>query len=669
MPHTILGTAGDDELTGNDIIIEGFGIADDGADLILAYGGDDTCRGLTGSDTIDGSDGDDILYGNGGGNGFPGWDNDRLYGGNGNDYLSGDEDGDLLDGGSGRDRIIGGVEDPMFRYWGDKDTIDGGEQEDIIDGGWDRDSIFGGAEADSVQGGWGDDILYGDGGFSFGRDGADTVIGGPGRDGYNTAGLQATLWQIINQIFGGDGSGTFPDGGADDGSGVALLAISADDEEGGATGSGGGGGTGPDDMTVYHYTPIPASWELWDPQVGDPPLPQYNASIARTDDDKIFGGGGNDSLVGAWGKDTIEGDDGNDTLRGGYGNDTLFGDYEEGFPGAPAALGAGNDLIIEHVGVLEEWMVAREGGGVAARIHNKAYGGGGDDTILMTIDHAQLIGLGGSTRLDGTTIPRVGGAVITDVTFEAHGGSGNDALTLAAAGPGLSAFTSGTGNDTVSFEGYSDISPLLTYNVQANDEDYHTTYVGVQLWGDMGEGNDRYTGRGHSEVTLYGGAGNDTIDSGAGGTHYIYGDTGDDVVIVRGEEMHRAWFPAPIFPPRLESGFQKDTFALGYGADILDITNAAVRFEFVWTGSNSLSEVVDFMPGEDHLRIMGGEGLRVKHVTSRDEILADADSGAIYLLGTEGGTEVWGYAGGYQNHLEGYISVNTAITAADFVWV
>jgi Ca2+-binding RTX toxin-like protein/pimeloyl-ACP methyl ester carboxylesterase len=183
LPATLVGTDGDDNLTGTA-----------GPDVIVALGGDDTVYGLGGDDTICLGDGDDKAWGNAGADTILGEagnddlygneDGDALWGGDGNDMVFGSEGDDALNGGAGHDRIYGKEGKDVIDagsgadivYGGlDKDRIDGGPQSDYLHGGGGDDNIVGGHGNDNLRGTTGDDRL--DGGA-----GKDTLAGGPGND-------------------------------------------------------------------------------------------------------------------------------------------------------------------------------------------------------------------------------------------------------------------------------------------------------------------------------------------------------------------------------------------------------------------------------------------------------------------------------------------------------
>ena len=104
---TIVGTEGDDELTGTakrDVIV-----ALGGNDTILGLGGDDLICAAAGRDVVKGAAGNDQLRTDGGGDLLKGGDgNDALRAGGGDDRLSGGRGADALRGGGGQDACNGG---------------------------------------------------------------------------------------------------------------------------------------------------------------------------------------------------------------------------------------------------------------------------------------------------------------------------------------------------------------------------------------------------------------------------------------------------------------------------------------------------------------------------------------------------------------------------------
>ena len=113
----IFGTAGDDNLIGNDTEPSSI----DYGDIILGYSGDDTIEGLKGNDTLQGWNGKDLLDGGEG--------DDEVDGGLGNDTLSGGDGDDTLIGvsefSSDGDNLA-----PIDKY--EYDTLIGGTGADLF---------------------------------------------------------------------------------------------------------------------------------------------------------------------------------------------------------------------------------------------------------------------------------------------------------------------------------------------------------------------------------------------------------------------------------------------------------------------------------------------------------------------------------------------------------
>jgi Ca2+-binding RTX toxin-like protein len=125
-PATIIGTDGDDELTGTPE-----------RDVINALMGADSVRGMEGRDLVCGGRGADFLRG--------GSSRDSLRGGRGADRLRAAAGDDYLDGWMGRDRLFGGSGDDGLQggyadeYLGH--NVGDGDP-DRLDGGTDWDSCF-----------------------------------------------------------------------------------------------------------------------------------------------------------------------------------------------------------------------------------------------------------------------------------------------------------------------------------------------------------------------------------------------------------------------------------------------------------------------------------------------------------------------------------------------
>ncbi|BCJ77573.1 hypothetical protein CS0771_71170 [Catellatospora sp. IY07-71] len=112
LPVTVLAGAGDDRVTGGDLL-HGAG----GRDALLGRDGDDLLLGGDDRDYLDGGVGDDVLDGGDG--------DDTAYGLDGADLLRGSDGDDHVSGGRGSDLLLGGTGD---------DTLTGGAGRDLLDG-------------------------------------------------------------------------------------------------------------------------------------------------------------------------------------------------------------------------------------------------------------------------------------------------------------------------------------------------------------------------------------------------------------------------------------------------------------------------------------------------------------------------------------------------------
>ncbi len=195
-------------------------------------------------------------------------------------------------------------------------------------------------------------------------------------------------------------------------------------------------------------------------------------------------------LFGGAGNDTLTGGSAADQLFGQSGNDTLFGK-------------GGNDLL---------------------------FGGDGNDVLTGGAGDDQMFGEGGNDRFiwnpgDGSDLVE-GGAGID--TLEVNGGNGAETFTITANGTRVRF-------DRVTPAPFS-IDAGTTENIVLNANGGDDTIVAgnglgalVQLTIDGGAGNDTITG-GDGNDTLLGGTGNDLINGGRGSDIALLGD-GDDVFV------------------------------------------------------------------------------------------------------------------------------------------
>lgn len=208
-----------------------------------------------------------------------------------------------------------------------------------------------------------------------------------------------------------------------------------------------------------------------------------------TDDDRIWGGNGNDDLYGMSGNDVVGGGKGDDRIWGNSGDDRLGG----GAGDDEVRGGSGNDRIAGHRG--NDFLDGNSG-------DDKIFGGAGND---------ELWGNSGNDVLaDGRGDDK------------SYGGSGDDVF---VAGAGNDLYQGGSGFDTLDFSrGRRAIDVDLskhTVTGRGNDEVWSVEKVigsrgSDNFKGDKrdnvfegGDGNDTFRGLGGEDI-FSGGAGNDT---------------------------------------------------------------------------------------------------------------------------------------------------------------
>jgi Ca2+-binding RTX toxin-like protein len=535
----LFGGDGNDTLTGGSGADQLFGQS--GNDTLNGKGGNDFLFGGDGNDTLIGGTGDDQMFGQGG--------NDRMIWnpGDGTDLMEGGDGTDTaeVNGGNGAetftitangsrvrfDRVspapfsldIGTTENLVLNAGGGDDvitagnglanliklTIDGGAGNDTITGGDGNDTLIGGDGNDTIAGGRGNDVALlgaGDDRFVWNPgDGSDTVEGQSGTDTLQFNG--ANVNEKIDISANGGRARLFRDvanitmdlndvehinvaalGGADtitvnDLSGTDVTQVAVD------LAATGGAGDGAADTVIVNGTAANNQISVVDGSGTSVVVNGLPAQVIVTGAEAA-----NDTLVvnGLAGNDVINAsalDAGRIrlTLDGGAGNDTLIGSR-------------GNDMLL---------------------------GGDGNDTITGGTGDDLLFGQGGNDRMiwnpgDGTDLMEGGDG--TD-TAEVNGGNGAETFTITANG-------SRVRFDRISPAPFSlDIGTTenLVLNAGGGD-DVITAGNGlanlIQLTIDGGAGNDTITG-GDGNDTLLGGDGNDTIAGGRGNDVALLG-AGDD---------------------------------------------------------------------------------------------------------------------------------------------
>lgn len=287
--------------------------------------------------------------------------NDALDGGDGNDLVLGEIGADIVSGGTGNDVLFGD------RVFGAGFFVDGlppanfqslAQQfhgNDVVDGGDGDDLAVGGGGADRVLGGDGNDTIYGDVGL-------DAI-----EKGVNTADAPSIVasdegWWGEDVLFGGAGQDALVGEGSDD-----LI----------------DGGEGDD----YLY----GDWANWQAQA-------YADPAAKTGNDTLYGGAGNDQLMGNSGDDVLDGGEGSDKLFGdSYASNQFTGEGDDVLDG-----GAGDDFL--YAGMGDDTLIGGTG--------NDYLGGGeGDDSYQFSAGS----GVDVLDDTEGTTTLRLAAAPIKTV--------------------------------------------------------------------------------------------------------------------------------------------------------------------------------------------------------------------------------------------------------------
>jgi Ca2+-binding RTX toxin-like protein len=227
-------------------------------------------------------------------------------------------------------------------------------------------------------------------------------------------------------------------------------------------------------------------------------------TVANTSLMQVFGLGGNDTISldeanGALPQANLFGGAGNDTLIGGSGNDLLFGQG-----GNDTLLGKGGDDLL--------------------------FGGDGNDVLTGGTGDDQVFGQAGDDRMiwnpgDGTDLNEGGAG---NDTVEVNGGNAAETFTVTANGTRVRFDRV----DPAPFSIDIGTSENLVVNMNGEDDTF-TAGNGlaslIQLTVDGGAGNDTITG-GDGNDLLIGGDGNDTITGGRGNDVALMG-AGDDTFV------------------------------------------------------------------------------------------------------------------------------------------
>ena len=361
-------------------------------------------------------------------------------------------------------------------------TITGTPRDDRLRGTSGADVIVAGGGSDRIAGLGGNDRICG-------GTGDDVIDAGPGRD--------RVLGGLSEDLIRGDAGPDFVDGG------------DQDDE---LHGNGGNdrlilGGIGRE--VEYAYGGL-----------GRDSIVSESAAVTRA-----YGNKGSDRLVGRGRGDFLDGGPGDDRIEGGI---ATFESSTEGVGvnvEAGTAEGAGDDVLVDVLGVQGSPHDDRITGGRRAEW---IQGMDGDDTLYGAMGDDNVAGGKGSDVVWGNR----GADVLWDAESECHFGCDADDAT--------DEFDGGPGEDIVTYEGHRS---GVTADIEAGTGDDSDSIAEVenlmgswfddQLFGSMGgndmfglDGSDRIEARG-SDDFLDGGDGSDTLD---GGLHTDTCDNGEVLI-------------------------------------------------------------------------------------------------------------------------------------------
>ncbi len=618
-------------------------------------GGDDTIFPGLGED----NSGDDSIIGSG--------TNDSIDGGDGNDTLNGGVGGnDTIDGGQGDDSIFGGSGADTIIFSGGIDTIDGGLDFDTLDlsafndrsgdivfeEGFVLGDVFFGGNGDLSDGSFSGalqisflDELTGDVEFSIVADSIEEVIldetlrAAEGDRLFGFGGNDLIVGDDLqNEISGGIGNDT--------------VVVSAGNDV--LT-----GGDGDDTLDFSNFSDATVTGDLatgltitladgsiqtangFEEIIGldpvDPGTPDVLASTGEDEtldggagDDTITytTGGGSDSIIGGADTDTliVSGDDTGNTVS--LANEAgESSSLELEVDGATSTVeeveditintGAGGDTVttsgtLTDAGVSQNTITVDLGDGADTFIvgganvtHDEIDGGAGDDTLSLTDDVANTLGVFDATDLasltsDGTVSVAEDGTVSFDLGDASYTASNFESIEI-----------NGT---TFSL---TEEEPVPDNVITGNDR-------GNLLI--SGSGNDSLVGNGGNDW-MFGNSGNDTLDGGSG-NDLMFGGSGDDSL--DGGEGCDILF----------AGSGDDTLDGGSGLNILSggRGNDTFKFTFGEAGKNT-TFITDFGRGDDQLVLTDQNG---QAVGSYDELkeIAEITQGRFGDLTIDFGNDV-----------------------------
>ncbi len=445
----------------------------------------------------------------------------------------------------------------------------GGDGNDTLTGGSGNDQLFGQAGNDILLGKGGNDLL-------FGGAGDDQLTGGVGDDRvFGEAGNDLMIWN--------PGEGTDLNEGGD---GIDTVQVN--------------GGNGAESFTVTpngtrvrfdRVTPAPFSLDIGTSENlqlnmnGGDDLFTASNGLANLISLTVDGGTGNDTIIGGDGNDRLTGGDDNDTIIGGRGVDSLFGGAgDDTFVWNPGdgsdvleGQGGQNTLQFNGANIAENINIAANGtrtlltrdvGNVTQDMNgiqqiNLAMLGGADTIALGDLSYTGVTGV----NIDLSSSAGSGTGDGAADTVIVNGTKKNDNINVFGQGTSVSVFGLPA---TVNITGSEGANDALVINAGAGNDGIGAATLPagiINLTVDGGAGNDSILGSQGAD-TLIGGDGNDFID----------GNQGSDTILMGAGNDVFEWDP----------GDGSDTVDGGGGNDKMMFfgSNAAENFDFSANGSH-----------------------------------------------------------------------------------
>jgi trimeric autotransporter adhesin len=586
-----------------------------------------------------GTPGDDLFIGTEKADTFDGLGgNDRIEGGDGNDVLRGGDGDDVIEGGRGEDRLEGGAGDDFLSGGTGTDHLDGGAGYDILDYSFSRDRwtidlaagtsrITGGASPaetiigfEGAIGGIAADTISGDAGANriTGAEGNDSLSGRDGDDAFLVEGSESGFDSV--------------DGGA----GNDRIEALADSTVIGLTSL-----TGVETITGGGFAGVlVAGTEL------DDLLDFSGATLVGID--RIVLQTGNDVLVSSLGADTIEAGPGNDVIRyvgASYGADTVVGGdgtdrIEAGadnavirlktFSGIETITGAGYaNVILAGSAFADNLNLSAPAVSGIARIELEA----GDDIFVGSAGADVVRGGTGADRLTGglgdDRFEYLAGELGADIV---DGGAGSDVIAAAADGAAIR-LASIASVEAISGQGFANVIVELTAAADIFDlsQVVVTGIAGIA----GGAGDDRLVGSTGDDVFLVRGLGDgaDDFDGGAGADTVRTGADGTAIGLKRLVNVEQV----------SSGGFANVTIAGTAAADTLDLRTvvlSGIQRIALGAGADALqgsagADTIEGGTGNDQLSGNQGDDVYVFNLGDGQDVVADEGA-----AGTGGGFDI-----------------------------